>query len=217
MKRIFLVTALALLLVVVWQWRDQISQQQIELWIEQAGLWAPILFVALYAVATVLFMPGMVLTLAGGALFGPILGALINLSGATIGASLAFLVSRYVASDWVEQRAAGKMRKILDGVEAEGWRFVAFTRLVPLFPFNLLNYLLGLTRIPFLHYLLATWIFMLPACFAYTYLGYAGGEALKGSESMIQNGLIALALLAVVAFIPRLVNRYRKGSDDGRR
>ncbi len=217
MKRIALVTALALLLVVVWQWKDEINQQQIELWIEQAGIWAPILFIALYAVATVLFMPGMVLTLAGGALFGPIFGALINLTGATIGATLAFLVSRYVASDWVEQKAAGRMKRILDGVEEEGWRFVAFTRLVPLFPFNLLNYVLGLTRISFLHYVVATWIFMLPACFAYTYLGYAGSEALKGSESMIQNGAIALALIAVVAFIPRLVNRYRKGSGDGRR
>lgn len=216
MKKILLITALAVLLIVVWQWRDHINQQQIELWIEQAGLWAPIFFIAIYAAATVLFVPGTVLTLAGGALFGPIFGALINLAGATIGATLAFLVSRYVASDWVEQRAAGKMKRILDGVEEEGWRFVAFTRLVPLFPFNLLNYVLGLTKIPFLHYVVATWIFMLPACFAYTYLGYAGGEALKGSESMIQNGVIALALIAVVAFIPRLVNRYRKGSGDGR-
>ncbi len=214
MKRILLLVILVLLLIVAWQWRGYINQQQIELWIEQAGLWAPIFFIVLYAAATVLFVPGTVLTLAGGALFGPIFGALINLTGATIGATLAFLVSRYVASDWVEQRAAGKMKKILDGVEDEGWRFVAFTRLVPLFPFNLLNYVLGLTKIPFLHYVVATWIFMLPACFAYTYLGYAGGEALKGSESMIQNGVIALALIAAVAFIPRVVARLQQKDGD---
>ncbi len=215
MKKIFLIFALVVLLIIGWQWRDHINQAEIQLWFDNAGVWAPLFFIALYAVATVFFMPGTVLTLAGGALFGPVFGALINLTGATIGAALAFLVSRYVASDWVEQKAAGKMKKILDGVEEEGWRFVAFTRLVPLFPFNLLNYVLGLTKIPFLHYVVATWIFMLPACFAYTYLGYAGGEALKGSESMIQNGIIALALIALVAFIPRIVNRYRQEAGDG--
>jgi rhodanese-related sulfurtransferase len=97
----------------------------------------------------------------------------------------------------------------MQGVEAEGWRFVAFTRLVPLFPFNLLNYGLGLTRIGFLPYLLATLVFMLPGALAYTYLGFAGREAVAGSEGLIQNALIALALLAVVAFLPRLVTRLR--------
>jgi hypothetical protein len=75
--------------------------------------------------------------------------------------------------------------------------------LVPVFPFNLLNYALGLTRIPFVAYLLATWIFMLPGAIAYTWLGHAGREALSGGEGMIRNILIALALLAAVAFLPR--------------
>ncbi len=100
-------------------------------------------------------------------------------------------------------------KRLNDGVTAEGWRFVAFVRLVPLFPFNLLNYALGLTRIPFLSYVLATWVFMLPGAFAYTWLGYAGREALAGGEGMIRNILIALALLAAVAFLPRLVRRMR--------
>jgi rhodanese-related sulfurtransferase len=82
-------------------------------------------------------------------------------------------------------------------------------RLVPLFPFNLLNYALGLTRIPFPAYVMASWLFMLPGAFAYTWLGYAGREALAGGEGMIRNVLIALALLAAVGFIPRLVKRLR--------
>jgi rhodanese-related sulfurtransferase len=95
-------------------------------------------------------------------------------------------------------------------VENEGWRFVAFTRLVPLFPFNLLNYALGLTRISFPQYSLATYVCMLPGAIAYTYLGYAGKEAIAGGEGMIQKILLAIALLAVVGFLPRLIGMLRR-------
>ena len=94
--------------------------------------------------------------LAGGALFGPFWGSLWNLLGATLGATLAFLVARYVGGDWVERKAGGLLKRLIDGVDAEGWRFVAFVRLVPLFPFNLSNYVLGLTRIPLHQYVIAT-------------------------------------------------------------
>jgi uncharacterized membrane protein YdjX (TVP38/TMEM64 family)/rhodanese-related sulfurtransferase len=165
-----------------------------------------------YALAAVLFLPGSVLTLAGGALFGPVLGTFYNLTGATLGATLAFLIARYLASDWVAKKAGGRVKQLINGVEGEGWRFVAFVRLVPLFPFNLLNYALGLTRLKFSHYLIATYVFMLPGAIAYTYLGYAGREAVAGGEGMIQKGLLALALLAVVAFLPRLIGRLRRGA-----
>ncbi|MBI1425747.1 MAG: sulfurtransferase, partial [Gammaproteobacteria bacterium] len=135
----------------------------------------------------------------------------VSLTGATLGAVLAFLLSRYLASDWVEQKTGGRLKQLKEGVEAEGWRFVAFVRLVPLFPFNLLNYALGLTQIRFLHYLVATYICMLPGAIAYTYLGYAGREAAAGGEGLIQKGLLALALLAMVAFLPRIISRFRQG------
>lgn len=151
------------------------------------------------------------MTLAGGALFGPVLGTFYNLTGATVGAVLAFIVARYLASDWVEQKTGGRLKQLKDGVESEGWRFVAFVRLVPLFPFNLLNYALGLTRIRLSHYLVATYVCMLPGAIAYTYLGYAGREAVAGSEGLIQKGLLALALLALVAFLPRIISRLRRG------
>jgi len=191
-------------------YREQLDVQQIQEWIDQAGFLAPLLFMVLYALATVGFFPGSVLTLLGGALFGPVLGTFYNLTGATLGALLAFLIARYLASDWVEQKTTGRARTLVKGVEAEGWRFVAFVRLVPLFPFNLLNYLLGLTRIPFLQYVIASYVFMLPGAIAYTYLGYAGREVAAGSEGLIQKGLIAMALLAVAAFLPRLVSRLRQ-------
>lgn len=191
-------------------YRDRFDTQALEAWATEAGPAAPLLFMLLYAVATVLFLPGSVLTLAGGALFGPVLGTFYNLTGATLGATLAFLVSRYLASDWVAERTGGRLKQLITGVEGEGWRFVAFVRLVPLFPFNLLNYALGLTRIPVLQYIIASYICMLPGAIAYTYLGYAGREAVAGSEGLIQKGLLALALLAAVAFLPRLIGRLRR-------
>jgi uncharacterized membrane protein YdjX (TVP38/TMEM64 family) len=191
-------------------YRDRFDAQALATWIKDAGPAAPLLFMLIYAVATVLFLPGSVITLAGGALFGPVLGTFYNLTGATIGATLAFLVSRYLASDWVASRTGGRLKQLINGVEGEGWRFVAFVRLVPLFPFNLLNYALGLTRIPFLHYVIATYICMLPGAIAYTYLGYAGREAVAGGEGLIQKGLLALALLAAAAFLPRLIGKLRK-------
>lgn len=179
-------------------------------WIRNAGAAAPLLFIAIYAVATVLFLPGSVLTLAGGALFGPVLGTICNLTGATIGATLAFLVARHLAREWVEQRVGGRLGRLKRGVDAEGWRFVAFVRLVPLFPFNLLNYALGITRIRLSHYVIATGLCMLPGGFAYTYLGYAGREAVVGGQGLIQKGLLALALLSAVAFLPRFTARLRQ-------
>jgi uncharacterized membrane protein YdjX (TVP38/TMEM64 family) len=203
---LFLLAAIA----VAVSFRDQFDAAAVEHWIQNAGVLAPLVFMLVYALGAVLFLPGTVLTLAGGALFGPVLGTFYNLTGATIGAALAFLVSRYVASDWVADKTGGRLKQLINGVETEGWRFVAFVRLVPLFPFNLLNYALGLTRIRFSHYVLATYICMLPAAFAYTYLGYAGREAVGGGEGLIQKALLALTLLAVVAFLPRLIGHFRK-------
>jgi len=189
--------------------RDRFDVAALQAWVEGAGAAGPLVFMILYALATVLFLPGSVLTLAGGALFGPVWGTLWNLTGATAGATIAFLIARYLGADWVAHRAGPRLQRLNNGVTSEGWRFVAFVRLVPVFPFNLLNYALGLTRIPFVAYVLATWVFMLPGAFAYTWLGYAGREALGGGDGMIRNILIALALLAAVAFLPRFVRKLR--------
>ena len=212
-RRVLPRLALAVLLAAAVLWavsrRQDLDVAAIETAIRGLGFWAPLAYMALYAVAAVLFLPGSILSLAAGALFGPVWGAAYALIGATLGATLAFLIARYVASDWVAAKAGGRLKQLIEGVEAEGWRFVAFVRLVPLFPFNLLNYALGLTKIRLLDYVLASLVCMAPGAVAYTYLGYAGREALAGNEAAIRYGLIALALLAVVAFLPRLVRRLR--------
>lgn len=201
--------ALLVLLGIAVAFRSHFDAAALQAWVESAGTAGPVVFIAIYAVATVLFLPGAVVTLAGGALFGPVWGTLWNLSGATLGALLAFLIARHLGADWVVRRAGPRLRSLNEGVSAEGWRFVAFVRLVPLFPFNLLNYALGLTRIPLLAYVLASAIFMLPGAIAYTWLGYAGREALAGGEGMVRHILIALALVSALAFLPRLIRRLR--------
>lgn len=192
--------------------RDQLKPEALEAWVGSLGVWAPLVFILLYFLAPVFFVPGSVLTLAAGVLFGPVLGALYTLIGAVGGASLSFLVARYIAGDWVEQKAKGVLLQMKKGVEEEGWRFVAFVRLVPLFPFNLLNYALGLTKIPLGTYALTSALFMIPGTAGYVYLGYAGREALLGGENWIQKGLWGLGVFAALVFLPLFVRRLRKGS-----
>src|SRR3990172_11684479 len=191
--------------------RDQLDPVLLETTVRDLGPWAPLIHVLHFAVGTVFFVPGAIFGLAGGALFGPLWGTLLNLAGATLGATASFLIARYLAADWVRRRAGGRLESLIARVEAEGWRFVAFVRLVPLFPFNLLNYALGLTRIPLTHYVLASLVCMAPGTLAYTWLGYAGREALAGDEAAIRYGPIALALLAAIVFLPRLIRRLRGG------
>src|ERR1700688_3066746 len=101
-------------------------------------------------------------------------------------------------------RAGERLARLIRGVEEEGWRFVAFVRLVPLFPFNLVNYAFGLTRIRLREYVLASFVCMAPGALAYTYLGYAGREAASGQAGAVRKGLFALTLLTAVALLPRL-------------
>lgn len=189
--------------------RNRIDFVSIEQWTRDLGIWAPLGHVVLFAAGTVLFAPGSIFGLVGGALFGPLWGMLLNLAGATFGATAAFLLARYVAADWVRTKAGPRIERLISGVEAEGWRFVALMRLVPLVPFNLLNYALGLTRIPLLQYVLASLVAMAPGTIAFTWLGHAGRQALDGDTAAIRYGLLALGLLAAIAFVPRIVGRMR--------
>src|SRR6516164_9322489 len=216
MHRLLLRVALILVVVAMAGWailhREQINLETLDVWLGAIGPWAPIGYVILYALGTVAFAPDVVFALAGGALFGPLWGTLWNLTGATLGATLAFLVARYIAGEWVTGKAGGLLKRLIDGVDAEGWRFVAFVRLVPLFPFNLSNYVLGLTRIPLHHYVIATLICMAPGAVAYTWLGYAGRGALSGEASAVRYGLLGLGLLAAIAVLPRMIGRLRSRS-----
>lgn len=206
-----LAIVMAAAVVAAFLFRDSLDFAALEGAVHGLGAWGAVGFVLIFAAATVLFLPGSVFGLAGGALFGPVLGTAINLAGGTLGATLAFLVARHLAGDWVARRVGGRLKQVVDGVEAEGWRFVALVRLVPAVPFNLANYALGLTRIPLGQYVLATAISMVPGTAAYAWLGHAGRGALAGDDAAaLRYGLLGLAVLAAIAFLPRLLRRLRR-------
>jgi len=209
MVRLGLIAWVALGIALVVTYREHLGGDALQLQLAQLGPWGPLALVALWLIAPLLLVPGAPLTLAAGALFGPFLGAVYSLIGATGGATLAFLLARHAGADWVERRAKGRLGQLKAGVEAEGWRFVAFVRLVPLFPFNLLNYALGLTRIRLTDYVLATLLCMIPGAAGYAYLGHAGREALAGAQGWVRTGGIALAVLAALVLLPWMLRHWR--------
>ena len=186
-------------------------------WVEGLGWLGPVVFILGYAVATVAFIPGSLLTLAAGAIFGLVQGTLYTFVGATLGASAAFLIARYGARGWIERRIAGNARfaAIDKAVGREGFKIVALLRLSPIFPFNLLNYSLGLTRVRFVDYLLAS-VAMLPGTLLYVYYGKAAGSLAavaggvkteRGPEYWLTLGLGLAATIAVTTVITRLAGR----------
>ena len=185
-------------------------------WIDGLGAWGPVLFVVGYAVATVAFVPGSVLTLAAGAIFGLLNGTIYVFVAATIGAALAFLVARHLARGVIEQRLEGNQRfgAIDQAVGREGFKIVVLLRLSPVFPFNLLNYALGLTGVRFHDYLLAS-IGMVPGTLLYVYYGKVAGDVARLSggaqvQGAAYYGVLAIGLVAtilVTAFVTRTARR----------
>jgi uncharacterized membrane protein YdjX (TVP38/TMEM64 family) len=179
-------------------------------WVKNQGILAPLLFIALYCLSTILVLPGLFLTLAGGALFGPLWGTLINLIAATCGATCAFLIARYWLSDWVKKKASIRVTNVINEIDNQGWVFVAFIRLVPIIPFNIINFLLGVTNIRLTHYIFLTLVFMLPAEIAYTYAGFAGTKVLTGNNEFPTSILILIALLALITLSPIMFKKFKK-------
>lgn len=167
-------------------------------WINDLGWLAPVLFLILYSLASLMFLPTMILTLAGGAIFGPVMGTVLNLVGATFGAAFSFLITRHLVYDWFSRKRGERLNKLITGVEQKGWMFVALLRLFPIVPFNIVNYGLGVTGIRFRLYIITTFIFLIPAEIIYTYFGYAGINALSNPEHFYRNGGIILSGLAIL-------------------
>jgi uncharacterized membrane protein YdjX (TVP38/TMEM64 family) len=163
---------------------------------------APIAFVAIYVVACVLFVPGSILTIGAGVLFGVVRGSIYVSIGATGGATAAFVLGRYLMRDWVAHRIArnARFRAIDDAVGREGWKIVALTRLSPVFPFNLLNYAFGLTNVRLLDYVAASWAGMIPGTVLYVYIGSLSGEVARAASGGAAAQPAGAWMLDVVGF-----------------
>lgn len=186
-------------------------------WVHGLGAWAPFVFAALYVGACVLCVPGSLLTLGAGFLFGVVPGALLVSFASVTGATLAFLLGRYAARDWVSRRISenDRLRSLDEAVAREGWKFVLLTRLSPAFPFNLLNYAFGLTRVSLRAFVLASWLGMAPGTLLYVYLGSLAADlASLGTGGRVRSpaewAFYALGLVATVAVTVHATRLARK-------
>jgi uncharacterized membrane protein YdjX (TVP38/TMEM64 family) len=203
----------------------------LETWISGLGAWAPLAFGLIYLVAVLALLPATPFSLAAGALFGLLTGAVTVSLASTMAAALAFLIARYLAREavarWLE--ADPKLSEIDRAIADRGWRIVALLRLSPAVPFNLQNYLYGLTGIRFWPYLVTSWLAMMPGTLLYVYLGYAGRLSLESaagggfhSRGFAEWGFLVVGLVATIAvtlYTARLaraaIRRHSKGVEPG--
>ena len=186
-------------------------------WIDSLGTWAAIAFILLYTMATVAFLPGSILTLGAGVVFGVILGSIYVFIGATLGATAAFLVGRYLARGWVAKKIAGnqKFKAIDEAVGKEGLKIVILTRLSPVFPFNLLNYAYGITNVSLKDYVIGS-LGMIPGTIMYVYIGsLAGSLATVGTANNQANPTLQwtiriigfIATVAVTIYVTKIARK----------
>jgi uncharacterized membrane protein YdjX (TVP38/TMEM64 family) len=180
---------------------------RLDAWFDSLGWWAPLAFVVLWVVASVFFLPGLPITIAGGLVFGAVWGTVWTTIGANLGAVAAFLIGRYAARGMVEGMLEKNraLKKIDDGVKNQGWRMLLITRLVPIFPFNIQNYVYGLTDIPLKTYVLVTLPCMVPATVAFN---FAAGSVRTGdfTKTLWYLGIAAVSFV-LLSMIPGWVRR----------
>lgn len=187
-------------------------------WVAGLGPTGMVLYISIYITACLLFLPCWILTVGAGTVFGLVKGTVLTSIGATLGATAAFLISRYLARDWVTRRIEGnpKFKAIDQAVGREGWKIVLLTRLSPIFPFVLLNYAYGLTSVSLRHYFLASWLGMLPVTVVYVYLGSlvrdlanAGNRSgrVRTPLEWVCYGVGLLATIAVSIYVTRIARR----------
>lgn len=174
-------------------------------WIDTLGVMGPFVFVAIYIAAVVLAVPGSAMTALAGALFGSVLGVIVVSAGSTVGAALCFLIARFLARKRVAKRLAGNphFEKLDAMTERHGALMVAVTRLVPIFPFNVLNYGFGLTGIPFATYIMWSWLCMLPG----TVLYVVGADTVTRSLAEGRVSPVLLLVLVLAGIIITLLVR----------
>ena len=189
-------------------------------WVQQLGPAGVIVFILAYALATVLFLPGWIFTVSAGLVYGIVGGTLVALAGAIIGATLAFLVARYLLRRNIEEitKKNPRFAAIDQAIGLQGWKIVGLLRLSPLIPFNLSNYFYGITSIRFVEYVVVSAVGMIPGTLLYAYLGAIGQASVSGGSaqrSPLQYVLLGIGLIAtivVTVFVSRIARKALKKS-----
>lgn len=188
--------------------------------VQEIGPWGAVILAVAYVPAAILFVPGSLLTLGAGFLFGPVRGTVLVSLGSTAGAAAAFLVARRIAGPWVARRVAGRptLAAVMRAVETDAFKIVLLTRLSPVFPFNVLNYAFGLTSVPLSTYIVASWIGMLPGTIMYVLLGSAASSLaalLSGAapRSSAQFALLAIGVVAAAVVTVLVARSARRAID----
>ena len=185
-------------------------------WVRSLGAWGPLAFGAVFVLGGVTLVPGALLTIPAGSLFGIALGTLVVSIASTVSALLSFVIARSLARDRIQALAESspRFRALDQAIQRGGWKMVGLLRLSPIFPFSVGNYLYGLTGVGLGPYLVASWVGMLPGTVMYVYLGHAGASALDGRErSPLEWGILVVGLIASVAFFVYLSVLARRAAS----
>lgn len=193
------------------------DQAGIERFVRDAGIAAPVVYVVLYVMLTVVLFPGAVITAAGGALFGSVQGTVLTVVGATIGATGAFLVGRWLGREQVERLAGESVGRLDDWMHEHGFLAVLYTRLIPVVPFNVLNYAAGIAGLRVRDYVIATAVGIVPGTFAYAELGHSLTGCVAGERCDLTSPafLTAVGLIVFFVAVGPFVNRWLRARGEG--
>ncbi len=192
--------------------KEFLTKEALSAYLDTLGLWAPAAYFFLKTVFTAIGVPATILTVISGAVFGVAAGSIYSIVGATIGSVGAFWISRYLARDWAQSKFAegGKLAQLDTGLKENAFYFVLSTRLTPLFPFNVINTLFGLTSVSLKDYTLGTFLGIIPGTIAYVWLGASGQEAFTGGSQI--GFLGALFALGALTLLPIVLGGFKKNS-----
>lgn len=186
------------------------DRQKLEILIKSLGVWGPIAYIGLYAIVTTTCISVLPLTLAGGLIFGAVMGIVYTAIGAGLGLSLSFLIARYIARKPIEEKFGNTevFKKINEGVKNDGWFILATTRLLPIFPFGIQNYVYGLTPISFIQYSLLSTIFILPGTSVFVLL--AGAVASGDMKTAVKMSILASLIFFGLTIIAKIIAKKSK-------
>ncbi len=208
----FLIALIIILIFIKFYFEGLFNNKDLSLTLHHYKNFAPVIYIIVYSLAPVFFIPPSPFGLIAGILFGPIWGTLYSLIGTVIGATICFYLAKYFLGNYIKNKILdSRFEKLYHDVKKNGWKIVAITRLIPLFPYNLLNYMFGLTEIKFSHYIIASFIFSIPSCAVYVIFGNSIIDVMNGRFSL--KFFVAVFLFVLMSISPIIYKKIRRKFD----